>query len=66
VRAIQHAPNDTRAAGRGLAIGKLQKRISSYIINWDSITLENGKPISMMDPLQTYTAEIQAAFATTA
>jgi proteasome accessory factor A len=61
-RAIRHPPEDTRAAGRGLAISKLQKRISSYIINWDSITLESGKPISMMDPLQTYASEIQQAF----
>ncbi|MBV9463258.1 MAG: proteasome accessory factor PafA2 family protein [Verrucomicrobiae bacterium] len=61
--AIRTPPADTRATGRGLAISKLQKRISSYIINWDSITLENGKPISMMDPLRTYQQEIQAAFA---
>ena len=37
------APADTRAHGRGLAVAHFQKATSPYVINWDSITLENPR-----------------------
>jgi proteasome accessory factor A len=57
--AIRTAPTDTRAHGRGIAVARFQKAPAvPYVINWDSIAVENGEHLQMLDPFLTYTEEI--------
>jgi proteasome accessory factor A len=59
VEAIRIAPTDTRAHGRGIAVARFQKAPAvPYVINWDSIGVENGEHLQMLDPFLTYTEEI--------
>ena len=53
-------PADTRAHGRGRAVALLQKQPMPYVINWDSITLENLNHLPMPDPFETYDSEATA------
>lgn len=57
--AMKTPPRDTRAHGRGLAVSRLQGRHSSYVINWDSISMENDFHLPMADPFQTYEEELK-------
>ncbi len=54
VDGIENPPADTRARGRGIAVSRLQENGSSYVINWDSIALENKDYFAMPDPFETY------------
>jgi proteasome accessory factor A len=59
VDAIRNAPMDTRAHGRGIAVARFQKTPAlPYLINWDSIAVENGEQVPMLDPFLTYADEI--------
>ena len=51
-------PADTRAHGRGLAVALFQKKQLPYVINWDSITLENATCLAMPDPFETYARQV--------
>ncbi len=57
--ALRTAPADTRAHGRGLAVSLFQGRQLPYVINWDSISLENGDYLPMPDPFHTYETEVR-------
>ena len=50
-------PPDTRARGRGQAIARLQRKTVPYVINWDSVTLQEVRHLPMPDPFVTYEAE---------
>ena len=56
-------PADTRAFGRGQAVALFQKRHLPYVINWDSISVENSSLLVMSDPFDTYTDQASALFA---
>jgi proteasome accessory factor A len=56
--ATREPPADTRARGRGLAVAQMQKSQAPYVINWDSISLENTCHLPMPDPFETYEAEV--------
>jgi proteasome accessory factor A len=47
-------PPDTRARGRGVAVKLFQGRQLPYVINWDSISVENSHYLPMPDPFETY------------
>lgn len=51
---VRIPPADTRACGRGKAVAMFQGRQAPYVINWDSVSLENGAFLAMPDPFQTY------------
>jgi len=53
-------PADTRAHGRGAAVALFQDRTLPYVINWDSIAVENTQNLAMPDPFVTYGAEVAA------
>jgi proteasome accessory factor A len=56
-------PGDTRASGRGQAVALLQGTSAPYLINWDSISVENGEFLAMPDPFHTYDEEAVALVA---
>ncbi len=43
-------PGNTRAQARGIAVRHLRDQTGSYIINWDSIAVENKDPLIMSNP----------------
>jgi Pup-ligase protein len=51
---MRSPPSDTRARGRGVAVKLFQTRQVPYVINWDSISLENSQYLPMPDPFETY------------
>lgn len=53
-------PSDTRARGRGVAVSMFQGRQLPYVINWDSISLENSSYLPMPDPFETYERQVGA------
>lgn len=54
-------PENTRAAGRGRAVARfLSDPKSTYLINWDSISLEGETPLAMSDPFETYVDQVDA------
>src|SRR5258706_11018738 len=55
---MQNPPDNTRAQARGIAVRHLRDQVGSYIINWDSITVENKDPLVMNDPFHTYQSEV--------
>jgi proteasome accessory factor A len=57
--AVSVPPADTRAHGRGLAVSLFQQKPAPYVINWDSISLENSSSLPMPDPFDTYEAEVR-------
>ncbi len=57
--AALHPPADTRACGRGLAVSIFQDRKLPYVINWDSISLDNTPYLPMPDPFETYTDQVK-------
>jgi proteasome accessory factor A len=58
--AMSKPPSDTRAFGRGLAVSMLQDSKLSYVINWDTIALDNIPILPMPDPFETYEDEVRA------
>ena len=61
--ALRIAPSDTRACGRGLAVGHFLATRTPCIVNWDSLTIGENKAFPMPDPLATYDAEVRLALA---
>ena len=57
--AVRVPPADTRARGRGLAISLFQARQAPYVINWDSISVENTAYLPMPDPFETYESRVK-------
>jgi proteasome accessory factor A len=53
-------PADTRAHGRGLAVSLFQDRKLPYVINWDTISLDNTACLPMPDPFETYESDVRA------
>ena len=53
-------PADTRAFGRGRAVSIFQERKLPYVINWDSISLDNTPHLAMPDPFETYEDQVRA------
>ncbi len=51
-------PANTRAQARGIAVRHLRDQTSSYIINWDSIAVENKDPLIMGNPFHPYRTEV--------
>jgi hypothetical protein len=51
-------PQNTRARGRSKAIKYFQEKNLPYIINWDSIALENQDYLPMPDPFHKYQEEV--------
>ena len=51
---IVDPPLDTRALGRGRAVGAFIGRQVPYVINWDSIAVEGIAHVAMPDPFETY------------
>jgi proteasome accessory factor A len=58
--AMHTPPADTRAWGRGLGVSLFQGRQVPYVINWDSVFLDNGHHLPMPDPFHTYDAEVRS------
>jgi proteasome accessory factor A len=56
-------PQDTRACGRGHAVKLLAGRQVPYVINWDSISLENAQFLPMADPFESYTQQVETLLA---
>jgi proteasome accessory factor A len=56
--AAKAPPGDTRAHGRGRAVAHFQENCLPYLINWDSIALENQRYLMMPDPFDNYEAEV--------
>jgi proteasome accessory factor A len=53
-------PQDTRARARSEMVRTLSENRVRYIIDWDSIYLENEKHLSFRDPFSTYAEESRA------
>ncbi len=58
--AVRFPPQTTRANGRGRAVELLQSCEYPYIINWDSISIENADSLAMPDPFHTYVDEVES------
>ena len=58
-RASFEPPQDTRAKGRSEAVQALSKNRVRYIVDWDSVYLENEHHLSFRDPFSTYEQEVQ-------
>lgn len=56
--ALQVAPVNTRAHGRGKAVEFFQSHDVPYLINWDSVAFENHHYLVMPDPFETYGEEV--------
>ncbi len=58
---LSQPPADTRAFGRGRAVAHfLEHPRQSYLINWDSLSVEGERPLSMPDPFETYEEKVAA------
>ena len=58
-RAIVRPPQDTRARARSAVMQALTGQKSRYVIDWDSIYLEDEKYLNMDDPFLTYEIEAE-------
>ena len=57
--AVRVPPENTRAAGRGCAVARfLENPNATYLINWDSISVEGETPLAMPDPFETYLEQV--------
>jgi proteasome accessory factor A len=59
-RAGREPPADTRALARGAVIKALSQGHVRYIVDWDSVYLENEHHLSFRDPFGTYDDETDA------
>jgi proteasome accessory factor A len=57
-RATFEPPQDTRAKGRSEVVQALSKNRVRYIVDWDSVYLENEHHLSFRDPFSTYEEEV--------
>ena len=55
--ACSHPPQNTRAKARAELVKTLSENRVRYIVDWDSVYLENENHISFRDPFQTYEEE---------
>jgi proteasome accessory factor A len=58
VFSASNPPSNTRAQARGIAVRYLLDQTSNYIINWDSIAVENKDPLIMGNPFHPYRSEV--------
>lgn len=58
--ALANPPADTRARARSAVMRVLTQHRSRYVIDWDSIYVEDEKYLSLDDPFLTYDAETRA------
>lgn len=57
--ALTTPPEKSRARGRGKAVAWfLAHPKCSYVINWDSVSIDGGAPLAMSEPLETYEAAV--------
>jgi len=56
--AFTQPPQDTRAAGRGIAIAQFIGE-EDYLVNWDSISNARGAILEMPDPLKDYRSSVR-------
>ena len=63
VQAEKNPPQDTRARARAAVVRALTENQVRYIIDWDSIYLENEKLLNLRDPFKTYERETTAFIA---
>jgi proteasome accessory factor A len=47
-------PSTTRARGRGIAVERFRDAEHSYLVNWDSIEIDDTRHLAMNDPFETY------------
>ncbi len=59
---MTHPPADTRACGRGHAVARFMHGRDPYVINWDSISIENSAHLPMADPFETYVESVAEMF----
>ena len=57
-RASFEPPQDTRARARSTVVKALAKNRVRYIVDWDSVYLENEHHLSFRDPFRTYDDEV--------
>ena len=57
-RASFEPPQDTRARGRSDVVKALSENRVRYIVDWDSVYLENEHHLSFRDPFETYVDEV--------
>ena len=57
-RACFEPPQDTRAKARSTVVKALAKNQVRYIVDWDSVYLENERHLSFRDPFYTYDDEV--------
>ena len=62
-RAIANPPQDTRARARSEVMRALTRQKARYVIDWDSIYVEDEKYLSLDDPFRTYPEETVAFIA---
>ena len=62
--AMTAPPADTRAHGRGLAVSLFQDRQLPYVINWDTISIDNTATLPMPDPFETYENDVRTLIET--
>lgn len=60
IQAIATPPQDTRARARSAVMRALSGQKARYVIDWDSIYVEDEKYLSMDDPFMTYDMESEA------
>lgn len=60
--ATRTPPPDTRAHGRGLAVAGFQQHSLPYVIEWDTISVENTAHLAMPDPFETYALSVGELF----
>ncbi|MBT6147193.1 MAG: proteasome accessory factor PafA2 family protein, partial [Gemmatimonadetes bacterium] len=58
--AIVRPPSDTRARARSAVMRSLSGHKARYVIDWDSIYVEDEKYLNLDDPFMTYEAETEA------
>lgn len=59
-RAIANPPTDTRAVARSAVMRALTRQKGRYVIDWESIYVEDEHYLSLDDPLSTYERETAA------
>lgn len=62
-QAVVTPPPDTRAKARSEVMRALTGQKARYVVDWDSIYVEDEKYLSMDDPFSTYSTEVQAFIA---
>ena len=58
--AVIRPPADTRAKARSTVMRALTGHKARYVIDWDSIYVEDEKYLNLDDPFLTYEAETEA------